>query len=213
MTRRGTTYPLAKRALDILASAAGLILLSPVLAVTAVLVRILIGSPVLFRQVRPGFSERPFTLLKFRTMLEERDSKGEPLPDLHRLTPFGRFLRRLSLDELPELWNVLKGDMSLVGPRPLLMRYLPYYSPRARLRFTVPPGITGWSQIHGRNESSWDERLANDVWYVDHAGLALDLKILLATIARVFRGSGVVVDPHSIMKNLDEERWGRGAGC
>ena len=205
--RSGST--LAKRSFDIAAAATGLVLLSPLLATIALLVRGFMGAPVLFRQVRPGIGEIPFTMLKFRTMLDRSDRDGRPLPDSERLTPLGRFLRRLSLDELPELWNVLRGDLSLVGPRPLLMRYLPYYSTHERLRFEVPPGITGWSQIHGRNRSSWNERLDYDVWYVEHRSFLLDLRILFITLWKVVGRSGVVVDARSTMLNLDEERRGR----
>jgi lipopolysaccharide/colanic/teichoic acid biosynthesis glycosyltransferase len=161
---------------------------------------------VVFRQRRPGLGGRPFTLKKFRTMNDARGPDGRFLPDAGRLTPLGRFLRRTSLDELPQLWNVLWGEMSLVGPRPLRWHYLPYFTPRERLRHTVRPGITGWAQIHGRNEASWDHRLANDVWYVEHWSLWLDCRILCLTLLQVFRGRGVVVDANSIMKDLDEER-------
>lgn len=195
-----------KRAFDVAASLAALLVLSPLLLVTAVLVRTMLGTPVLFRQQRPGRHEQPFRILKFRTMTDERDSSGLLLPDSARLTRFGRLLRRTSLDELPELYNVLRGDMSLVGPRPLLMRYLPFYSLRERLRHTVRPGITGWAQINGRNCLSWDERLEHDIWYVEHQSIRLDVSILFRTVAAVFRSKGLVTDPRSIMQNLDEER-------
>lgn len=195
-----------KRILDFIASVLGLILLSPVLVVLSVLVRFFLGSPVIFRQQRPGLHGKPFVIYKFRTMADARDAKGELCPDGDRLTRLGSFLRRTSLDELPELLNVLKGDMSLVGPRPLLMRYTPYFSARERLRFSVLPGITGWAQINGRNESSWDQRLSDDVWYVENRSFRLDLKILCKTISRVFRRQGVVADARAVMLNLDEER-------
>lgn len=198
-----------KRAFDLAASLAALLVLSPLLLVTAVLVRIMLGTPVLFRQQRPGRHEHPFCILKFRTMTDQRDGSGLLLPDSARLTRFGRLLRRTSLDELPELYNVLRGDMSLVGPRPLLMRYLPFYSRRERLRHTVRPGITGWAQINGRNCLSWDERLEHDIWYVEHQSIRLDVCILFRTVAAVFRRKGLVTDPRSIMQNLDEERGNR----
>ena len=149
------------------------------------------GRPVLFRQVRPGYRARPFTLMKFRTMREARDSLGRPLPDSDRLMKFGRFLRRTSLDELPQLWNVLRGEMSLVGPRPLLMEYLPLYSPEQARRHLVRPGITGWAQVNGRNVIGWDEKFRYDVWYVDHWSLWLDLKVLLRTVRHVLRRGNI----------------------
>ena len=176
-----------KRLLDISVAAFALIILSPLLAVVAVLVRVKLGSPIFFRQVRPGLEGRPFTLVKFRTMLDARDEHGEPRPDAERMTDFGRWLRSTSIDELPELWNVLKGEMSLVGPRPLLMHYLPLYSPEQARRHDVPPGITGWAQVNGRNAISWDEKFALDTWYADHWSLWLDLKILARTAASVVR--------------------------
>ena len=182
-----------KRTFDIVVAAAALVLLSPLLMVVAVLVRIRLGAPVLFRQPRPGLHSRTFTLLKFRTMLDALDEKGEPLPDGVRLTAFGRKLRSTSLDELPELVNVLKGEMSLVGPRPLRRRYLPLYSAEQARRHDVRPGITGWSQINGRNALTWTERLALDVWYVDHWSFLLDLRILFKTVAIVFSRKDVLV--------------------
>ncbi len=197
---------MAKRILDLAASCLLLVVLSPLLAAIALVVMATMGRPVLFAQLRPGLEGRLFRIYKFRTMTNRRDRDGELLPDGQRLTRFGRWLRRRSLDELPELLNVVKGDMSLVGPRPLLTRYLPYYSERERQRHRVRPGITGWAQIHGRNEAGWDERLERDVWYVEHRSFGLDLRILARTIAAVIRGAGVVEDPRSIMRNLDEER-------
>jgi len=180
-----------KRLVDVILTAFALVLLSPVLVVLAVLVRWRLGSPVLFRQQRPGLHGRAFTLLKFRTMTDARDAAGNLLPDEQRLTSFGRFLRRTSLDELPELLNVLKGDMSLVGPRPLLMQYLDRYTPDQMRRHEVKPGITGWAQIKGRNALSWEEKFALDVWYVDHLSLWLDLKIILLTVWKVLRREGI----------------------
>ena len=164
---------------------------SPLLALVALLVRLKLGSPVLFRQMRPGLHGRPFTMLKFRTMTDARDASGQLLPDSQRLTPFGRFLRSTSLDELPELINVLKGDMSLVGPRPLLMQYLERYTPEQRRRHEVRPGITGWAQVNGRNALSWERKFELDVWYVDHQSPWLDLKIIFMTVWKIFRRDGI----------------------
>ncbi len=180
-----------KRAVDVVLAATLIVVLSPLLLATAIAVRVAIGRPVLFRQVRPGLCGRPFELCKFRTMSEARDSTGQLASDELRLTRFGRWLRRSSLDELPELFNVLKGDMSLVGPRPLLVEYLSLYSPEQARRHEVRPGITGWAQVNGRNAISWDEKLGLDVWYVDNQSLWLDVKILILTIVRVFSGADV----------------------
>jgi lipopolysaccharide/colanic/teichoic acid biosynthesis glycosyltransferase len=182
---------LIKRLLDIVVAAAGLLLLSPLIAALAVLVRAKLGRPVLFRQQRPGLRGEPFVLVKFRTMLDASDQNGSVLPDSERLTRFGRWLRSTSLDELPELWNVLKGDMSLVGPRPLLMRYLPLYSAEEARRHEVRPGLTGWAQVNGRNALSWPEKFRHDIWYVDNWSLALDLKILAASVASVLTRRGI----------------------
>lgn len=195
-----------KRIFDLLLVVAALPFLLPILALIALLVWLTSGSPVLFRQQRPGRHARPYTLYKFRTMRDIRDERGELLPDNQRLTRLGRFLRKASLDELPELLNVLKGEMSLVGPRPLLERYLPYYTGRERLRFEVLPGITGWAQVNGRNDLPWNERFALDVWYVENLSLALDLKILWMTFFNVLRGEHVKVAPHLTLRDLDEER-------
>jgi lipopolysaccharide/colanic/teichoic acid biosynthesis glycosyltransferase len=176
---------LTKRLFDISSSLIGLLFLAPVLMLLALFVRTLIGAPVFFTQVRPGLNGRAFKMIKFRTMTNDRDSTGALLPDSVRLTPFGRFLRSTSLDELPEIWNVLKGDMSLVGPRPLLMEYLPLYSPEQTRRHEVRPGITGWAQINGRNALSWEEKFQLDVWYVDNQSFWLDLKILFLTVKKV----------------------------
>lgn len=180
-----------KRLIDVTFSLAALVLLSPVALVVALLIRITMGSPVLFRQCRPGRGGRPFPLVKFRTMREVLGPDGQVLPDGARLTPLGGALRRTSLDELPQLWNVLNGDMSLVGPRPLLLEYLPLYSPVEARRHEVRPGITGWAQVNGRNAVTWAQRFTLDVYYVDHRSLGLDLRILLLTIWKVFQREGI----------------------
>jgi sugar transferase EpsL len=183
-----------KRAFDITLSLGLIFQLLPVMLVTAMLVAWRMGFPVLFRQQRPGLHGHPFEVLKFRTMSEESGADGEPLPDALRLTALGAFLRRFSLDELPQLFNVLRGEMSLVGPRPLLMEYLPLYSREQMRRHDVRPGITGWTQVNGRNALSWEDKFALDVWYVDNRSFWLDLKILAMTAGRVFSGSGVSKD-------------------
>ncbi len=190
---------LGKRILDLLLSIVGLVLLLPLLLAIAGLVRLRLGAPVLFRQRRPGRDGRIFTLFKFRTMTDERDDRGRLLADDRRLTPLGRRLRRWSLDELPELVNVARGEMSLVGPRPLLEEYLERYSAEQSRRHEVRPGITGWAQINGRNETSWRERLEMDVWYVDRVGLWLDLKILFITLWKIVSGDGVSASGHATM--------------
>ena len=197
-----------KRSVDLVLGLALLLMLTPLLLIIAALVRCKLGSPVLFRQQRPGLQCKPFYILKFRTMTEARDGASNLLADGARLTPFGVFLRRASLDELPELFNVLKGEMSLVGPRPLLMEYLSYYTPTENRRHEVRPGITGWAQIHGRNYLPWQERLAHDVWYVDHQSLGLDLHILWRSVGQVIRRQGVAADPDSAEINLRVERGG-----
>lgn len=194
-----------KRAFDVAVSVTLLMLLSPVLLVVALLTRVKLGSPVLFVQERPGKAGRPFRLRKFRTMTDERGSDGELLPDEQRLTSFGKFLRSTSLDEFPELWNVLVGDMSLVGPRPLLPEYLERYSAEQARRHEVRPGITGWAQVNGRNALSWDERLALDVWYVDNRTFLLDIKILWMTVSQVLRRSGVSAEGHATMPEFRGE--------
>ena len=196
-----------KRAFDTILAAAGLAVLSPLLLLVAVVVRLGMGRPVLFRQVRPGQGGRPFELLKFRTMRDAQDVDGRPLPDGERLTPFGKFLRRTSLDELPELWNVLRGDMSLVGPRPLLMEYLPLYSPEQARRHEVRPGITGLVQVSGRNTLGWEEKFRLDVAYVDRCSLATDLRILALTAAAVVTGRGVAAEGSETMPRF----MGRGS--
>jgi sugar transferase EpsL len=183
--------PHPKRLFDLTLSALALLLLSPLLGLLAVLVRFKLGSPVLFRQQRPGLHGKPFTLIKFRTMTDQRDAQGNLLPDAERLTQFGKFLRASSLDELPELWNVLKGEMSLVGPRPLLLQYLPLYTPEQARRHEVRPGITGWAQVNGRNALSWEEKFALDVWYVDNHTLWLDLKIIFLTLLKIVKRDGI----------------------
>lgn len=180
-----------KRLFDLLVSATLLALTLPLTLAVALAVRVAMGSPVLLRQTRPGLYGEPFTFYKFRTMTEARDDTGELLPDAQRLTPFGRWLRATSLDELPQLINVLKGDMSLVGPRPLLMEYLPLYSPEQARRHDVRPGITGWAQVNGRNAVPWEERFRMDVWYVDNQSFLVDLRILFLTALRVFQASGI----------------------
>lgn len=179
------------RTFDLVCTVSGLIMIWPFLLLLCLLVRVNLGSPVFFRQHRPGLQGRPFMMIKFRTMTDERDEQGQLLPDDKRLTPFGKFLRSTSLDELPELINVLKGEMSLVGPRPLLMEYLPLYSPEQARRHEVRPGITGWAQVNGRNAISWEEKFKLDVWYVDNQSLWLDLKILWMTFAKVFKREGI----------------------
>jgi len=180
-----------KRLFDLLVALPALILFSPMLVVLGVLVRIKLGSPVFFRQQRPGFHGKPFTMVKFRTMTDARDAAGALLPDADRLPPFGKFLRRTSLDELPELWNVVKGDMSLVGPRPLLMQYLDRYTPEQARRHAVRPGVTGWAQVNGRNAISWEQKFAYDVWYVDNLSFWLDLKILRLTVFKIIVREGI----------------------
>lgn len=190
----------AKRLLDVVGSAVGLIVLAPVLVAVATGVRLLMGSPVLFRQLRPGLHGRPFVMYKFRTMRDAVGPDGAPLADAERLTAFGRALRSTSLDELPELLNVLKGDMSLVGPRPLLARYLPLYTPAQARRHDVRPGITGWAQVNGRNAIDWDQKFDLDIWYVDHRSFLLDLRILALTVRRVFARDGISEVGHATMQ-------------
>jgi sugar transferase EpsL len=196
------SYRVTKRLLDVLISACALIVLAPVMAVVAVLVRWKLGSPVIFRHPRPGLQEKTFNCLKFRTMTNERDGEGKLLKEELRLTAFGKMLRRASLDELPQLWSVLVGDMSLVGPRPLEVRYLPRYSAEQRRRHTVPPGITGWAQVNGRNEIEWARKLALDVWYVEHRNLALDFKILVLTFWTVVTAAGIAKAGHASMEEF-----------
>ena len=195
-----------KRIFDLIASSIGLLVLALPLLVLAWQVRRKLGSPVLFTQVRPGLHGKPFRMVKFRTMTDERDASGALLPDAQRLTPFGRFLRASSLDELPELWNVLRGQMSLVGPRPLLMEYLPLYSPEQARRHEVRPGITGWAQVNGRNAISWADKFALDVWYVDHRSLFLDIRILWLTVRKVLVRDGISAAGEATMPRFEGDK-------
>jgi len=199
-----------KRALDVAVSATALLAAAPVMAAAALGVRATMGSPVFFRQMRPGLGSRPFNLVKFRTMSVARNAQGAVLPDAARLTPLGSFLRRMSIDELPQLWNVLRGEMSLVGPRPLLMQYLARYSPAQARRHEVVPGITGWTQVHGRNALTWDEKFALDLWYVDHRSMLLDLRILAMTVLRVLKPQGVSSEGHATMPEFMGNAASRG---
>lgn len=184
-------YPVSKRTFDLIAVTLGLILLSPFILLTALSVRIFLGTPILFRQQRPGYKGRPFFIYKFRTMTDASDAAGNLLPDARRLTRLGRFLRALSLDEWPELFNILRGEMSLVGPRPLLMEYLERYSPEQMRRHDVYPGLTGWAQVNGRNAITWQGKFQHDVWYVDHWSFWLDIKIILLTLWKVLKREGI----------------------
>ncbi|EOU1217671.1 sugar transferase [Clostridium perfringens] len=197
-----------KRIFDIVISFIGLIVLFPIILLVALLIRINLGSPVIFKQERPGYKQKSFFVYKFRTMNNKKDEFGDLLPDSERLTSFGKIIRKLSLDELPQLINVLKGDMSLIGPRPLLVRYLPYYKEYELVRFDVRPGITGLAQINGRNTVSWDERFKYDIYYVENYNLFLDIKILFLTFLKVFKSDGVISAPNTLMKSLDHEREG-----
>lgn len=188
-----------KRLFDIVASASGLIFLSLVFLILIYLIRKNLGEPVFFTQERPGKDGKPFKMIKFRSMRDAVDKDGNPLPDSERLTPFGKKLRATSLDELPELWNVLKGDMSLVGPRPLLMSYLPLYNEFQFRRHEMKPGVTGWAQVNGRNALSWDEKFAHDIWYIDHYSFWLDMKILFLTVKKVFIKEGISAEGEATM--------------
>lgn len=191
-----------KRLFDIVASFFGLLILSPVIAIIAWQIKRKLGSPVLFRQQRPGLNGKAFTMVKFRTMRDAIDKNGNPLPDSERITAFGNFLRSTSLDELPELWNVLKGEMSLVGPRPLLMEYLPLYNQEQMRRHEARPGVTGWAQINGRNAISWEEKFKLDVWYVDNQSFWLDIKILFLTVKKVFIRDGISAEGEATMSKF-----------
>lgn len=180
-----------KRIFDLVLTIPGLLAISPILLMITLLLRTRLGRPVLFKQIRPGLHGKPFAIYKFRTMTDARDTDGQLLPDAERLTRLGRFLRAASLDELPELFNILKGDMSIVGPRPLLMQYLDRYTPEQARRHEMKPGLTGWAQIHGRNDISWEDKFKMDVWYVDHQSLWLDIKIILITILKVLKREGI----------------------
>ncbi len=199
-------YPKVKRGFDIAGALIGLLLLSPIMLSVAFLVRVTLGSPVLFRQRRPGFCERPFDCVKFRTMTNARDPQGALLPDERRETRVGRFLRKTSLDELPQLWNILTGDLSFVGPRPLLEEYIPHYTPEEHRRHLVRPGLTGWAQIHARNCLPFDQRLVMDVWYVDHMNWMLDLRILIVTAWVVLAQRGSAGDPSAERVGLHLQR-------
>ena len=195
-------YPCFKRAFDLVASLALLVLLSPLMLVVALMVRVKLGSPVLFRQERPGLGGGIFTMYKFRTMTDERDEEGDLLPDAKRLPPFGQMLRSTSIDELPELFNVVRGQISLMGPRPLLTQYLERYSPEQARRHEVRPGITGWAQVNGRNAISWEEKFACDVWYVDNISFALDMKIIFKTIAKILAREGISQEGQATMEEF-----------
>lgn len=195
-----------KRCLDFLLSLCAVIVLSPVLLALGILVRVKLGSPVLFRQERPGRKEEIFTLCKFRTMTDKRDQNGELLPDEARLTKFGRFLRSTSLDELPELFNILKGDMSIIGPRPLLVRYLPWYREEERHRHDVRPGLTGLAQVNGRNALGWEDRFAFDLEYVNHCSFMMDIKILIMTVGKVLKRSGTLSGAQQTVEDFDSYR-------
>lgn len=200
---------LAKKAFDRIVGTSALLATAPVLGLAALAVRVTMGSPVFFTQRRPGFQGVPFEIVKMRTMTNERDGAGVLLPDNERLTPLGRFLRTTSIDELPQLWNVMRGELSLVGPRPLLMQYLPLYDEEQARRHDVMPGITGWAQIHGRNALSWPEKFRLDVWYVDHWSPLLDVRILVSTVAAVFRRRGISNEGHATMPNFQGNRAAR----
>ena len=188
-----------KRTVDLILGITAAILLSPILLITAILVSRKLGSPIFFTQVRPGKDGKPFKMVKFRTMRDAIDAQGNPLPDAERLTPFGRRLRSTSIDELPELWNVIKGEMSLVGPRPLLMEYLPLYSPEQATRHDLKPGMTGWAQINGRNAISWEDKFKLDTWYVQHQSLWLDIKIMALTVKKVLVRDGISAEGEATM--------------
>ena len=192
-------YPVIKRCIDVVGAGLGLVVFSPVLIGLAIMIWIQMGRPVIFKQMRPGLQGRSFFMYKFRTMTDERDENGVLLPDEMRLTRLGKFLRSSSLDELPELFNVLKGDMSLVGPRPLLMQYLQRYTPDQARRHAAKPGITGWAQVNGRNAISWEEKFVLDVWYVDNCSLWLDMKIMFMTVVKVFRREGISAEGEATM--------------
>jgi sugar transferase EpsL len=197
-----------KRMMDVILSLIGIIILSPFMLLIGILVKWKLGSPILFKQQRPGLNGVPFYLMKFRSMSNQKDNKGKLLPDHQRLTPFGKILRKFSLDELPQLINVLKGDLSLVGPRPLLMEYIPLYSEEQASRHRVKPGITGWAQVNGRNEITWEEKFELDIWYVNHQSLIFDLKILWLTVIKVVRSEGVNLNEHDFEGTMRKERHG-----
>jgi lipopolysaccharide/colanic/teichoic acid biosynthesis glycosyltransferase len=195
-----------KRLMDLCAAAGGLAVLSPFLLVLAALIKLTSPGPVVFKQPRPGKGAKIFDIYKFRTMREAKDKRGRPLPDGQRMTGVGNFMRKLSLDEIPELWNVLKGDMSLIGPRPLLVQYLDRYSPEEARRHETKPGITGWAQVNGRNAITWEQKFAYDIWYVDHWSLRLDIKILFLTVNKVLRSEGISQPGHATMEEFQGHR-------
>lgn len=197
-----------KRLFDTIVAFTALVILSPLLLVTSVMVRVMLGSPVIFSQSRPGLNSKIFTIMKFRTMLEATDKQGNPLPDAKRMTTFGALLRASSLDELPGLFNVLKGDMSLVGPRPLLVQYLTLYNEEQARRHDVRPGLTGWAQVNGRNAISWDEKFKFDAWYVDNRSFYLDIKILFLTVKKVFMREGISANQHVTMPVFEGNKKG-----
>ena len=197
-----------KRFLDLFMTIPAFLFSAPVMVLIAFLIRLSMGRPIIFRQIRPGLNGKPFRIYKFRTMKDVFDKNGYALPDKVRLTRLGKILRSTSLDELPELFNVLKGNMSIIGPRPLLPKYMPYFTEREMTRFSCLPGITGWAQVNGRNALAWDKRLALDVWYVENWSLLLDVHILLRTVVLTLTRKGVITDPRSNMLDLDEERKG-----
>jgi len=202
--------PILKRIIDIIGALVGLIVSSPIMLIVSLIIYLTMGRPVFFKQLRPGLNGKPFVIYKFRTMLDLRDKDGNLLPDEKRITAIGKFLRSTTLDELPEFWNVLKGDMSLVGPRPLLVEYLPRYTPEQARRHNVKPGMTGWAQVNGRNAITWEEKFKLDVWYVDNWNIPLDLKIIFLTILKVFKREGVSAEGYATMpefvgsKNMEE---------
>ena len=202
--RKNFYHACGKRLFDLALTIPALILLSPILLIVALIVRFKLGSPILFKQMRPGLHAKPFALYKFRTMTDKSGGNGQLLPDAERLTKFGRLLRATSIDELPELFNVFKGDMRLVGPRPLLMQYLPRYTPEQARRHEVRPGITGWAQVNGRNNVKFSERFKMDVWYVDNASFYIDVKIIILTLVRVFKREGVRSDFDTCMEEVDD---------
>jgi sugar transferase EpsL len=197
-----------KRWFDLVLTVPGFVVISPALVIIALLVRLQLGRPVLFKQVRPGLDGKPFTIYKFRTMTDARDKNGNLLPDAQRLTKLGRFLRATSLDEFPELWNVIKGDMSLVGPRPLLMQYLARYTTDQARRHEAKPGVTGWAQVNGRNAILWEEKFALDLWYVDHCSVFLDIRIILMTLLKVFQREGIAAAGEATMPEFFGSRKG-----
>ncbi|PUB10186.1 sugar transferase [Paenisporosarcina sp. OV554] len=202
-----------KRIFDFLVSSLALIFFSPIIGITALLIKKKIGSPVLFKQERPGLNGKSFYVYKFRTMTDERDGLGQLLPDYIRLTTFGETIRKYSLDELPQLWNVFKGDMSFVGPRPLLVEYLPLYNDQQAMRHNVRPGITGWAQVNGRNAISWEQKFEYDIWYVENQSFLLDMKILVMTVLKVFKSEGISQDGQATMTKFQGSRQSNHEGC